>query len=355
MLWDLYLSKITNRPAERIWGIRFSPDETRVAIGFGSSWQSDPSRRNIVVVAVDHPSVVLHDFELTSALSPDASGNSIAWSPSGRALVSAQRPFMVRLDGEAPCVFPEESKFGGFLSGDRMVIYTRSSRKPKETEIQVLMPDCSLADSWKVNGTARVLDSSPETDLVAIGTVREAPDHSVIELVVSRTHEVKQRWAWELGSTFSGGFLFSDRGTLICSGIPRQGTPLPDVACWDTQTGAKTAEDDRVGLDQIGIESAGGDLLAITDYKYISRPWKGLWELLDIATEYTVPKRRLIWDARTGKEIAEWEVLQQKELLGKDLQNTRTIKTNFVLSLSPTGKYIAEGGSGSVTVYAVQR
>ena len=127
------------------------------------------------------------------------------------------------------------------------------------------------------------------------------------------------------------------------------------MACWDTQTGAKTAENERVAVDWQGIESAGGSLLAITDYKYVSHQGK-LWVFLDMNNDYSVPQRRLIWNIRTGKELTSWGVdeLQQTELWGKDYNKAQKIRTKFVLSLSPTGKYIAEGGSGLVSVYAVQ-
>jgi hypothetical protein len=350
-LWDLDLSKLSKHQTEQIWGLRFSPDETKVAIGFGSSWKSDPSPRHVVVVAIDHPQVVLHEFELKTKLSPYPFGDSLIWSPSGTILVATQTRAMLRLDGRAPCEFPADSGFRGFLSEDRMVIVLRRPDLPEEpTEVRILRPDCSLADSWKTKPLASVLNTTPEQDLLAIGVPLKLPEHSVIELVVSRTHEVKQHWIWDSGSAF-----FPNQGNLVCSGNLREGRPLPDVACWDTQTGAKTAENDKVGVDLVGgIESAGGDLLAITDYKYISLPWKSLWEFLDLGSEAVVPRRRLIWDVRTGKERADWGVLQQKELWGKDLNGARMVKTNFVVSLSPTGKYLAEGGSGSVSVYAVQ-
>jgi hypothetical protein len=120
-------------------------------------------------------------------------------------------------------------------------------------------------------------------------------------------------------------------------------------------------ENDKVFISGPSIESAGGQLLAITDY-YIWRGgqlWDKFWAQLDTGVEIIRPRRRLLWDVRTGQEIASWGRysmgnLQQEELWGADLQHARTIKRMFVLSLSPTGKYVAEGGSGSVSVYAVQ-
>jgi len=110
-------------------------------------------------------------------------------------------PVMFRLDGAAPCAFPKESEFGGFLSGDRIVISFRH-----ETEIRILTPDCSLLDSWKINGPAGVLDTSPEQDLLAI------EGHSAIELVAARDHGVKQRWGGDTINSFQGRLHFFRSG-----------------------------------------------------------------------------------------------------------------------------------------------
>lgn len=358
-LWDLDLSKFTNHQTDMavlVWGIRFSPDETKVALGFGPRWNFDPRPRHILVVAVDQPQAPLREFEMNTRGHPLPSEGNIMWSPSGTFLVTRTRaPVILRLDGKPTCSFPEESEFGGFLRGDSMVIYFRD-----EAEIRILGPDCSLIDGWKLNGPADVLDSSPEQDLLAIQTYLKPSEHSTIELVAARNHEVKQRWIWDTLSTFHGGFVFSDQGKLVCSANSRAGKQAPDAACWDIRTGAKIAENDKVAVDWEGIAGAGGDLLAITDSKYISHQGK-LWVFLDMNNDYSVPQRRLLWDIRTGKEIASWGELtmpwgglQQKELWGRDLKDASTITTPFVLSLSPTGKYVAEGGSASVSVYSVQ-
>jgi hypothetical protein len=360
-VWDLDLSIFVNHQADiasQVWGIRFSPDETKVAIGFRPRWNFDPHPRHVVVVALDHPQTALRDFELDPPAAPLPSDRAIAWSPSATILVAAilPKPLMLRFNGEAPCVFPEDSTFGGFLSGDRMAVSVRRpSPKNTPTEIQILNPDCSLADSWSINGLADLNDTSPEQDLLAIATRQKPPENPVIELVAPQTHTTKQR----LIGAFAGGLVFSDlvfsdHALLLCGAKHREGkSPLPDVACWDTQSGEKTSENQGVSLAMWGpTVTSGGNLLAMTDYRYISREGS-FWQFLDMFSDW-VPKRALIWNARTGKEVASWGARQQKELRGKNINSAQTRKNNFVLSLSPSGKYVAEGGSGSISVYAVQ-
>lgn len=334
--------------------MRFSQDESKLAVGLGPRWNFDPRPRRVVVVAVDQPQKVLREFQIGALAAPNASGRSLEWSPSGAILmVKGRQPAMLRFGTDAPCSFPDESEFGGFLSEDRMVLFRRGGLK---TQIEALRPDCSVADSWQADGPAEVLDTSPEKDLLAIRTYGMPSQSSAVDLVASKRHEIKRSWALDDMATYRGGFLFSDRGETVCSAFYPEGRRVPDAACWGTRTGAKTVEDNMVAVDKGAIESTGGELVAITDYKYIFHEGK-IWQFLDMDSDYTVPRRQLLWNVRTGKEVdswGEWGGFQQMELSGRDpKKNLRRISIRFVLCLSPTGKYFAEGGSGLLSVYSV--
>jgi hypothetical protein len=241
---------------------------------------------------------------------------------------------MLNIGGEPPCTLPDLAQFGGFLSDDRMVITMN------DAETRIFRRDCSLLNSWKTAGYTRVLDTSPGKDLIA--TFSSADGSSAIELV-SGTREVIQRWsrnAEEAPSASTGGLHFADHGRLLCSGYGSSKEPYgrAHLGCWDTQSGAITARNTDVTLGDNLIREGGG-LLAITDYDIIIRTGK-LWHALDMGGETILPRRRVIWDARTGKEIASW---------------TRpTIKPYSAIALSKNGKYYAEGDSGSLSVYSLQ-
>jgi hypothetical protein len=336
-LWDLDLSRFVNRQvdlAALVWGIRFSPDESKVAIGFGPRWDFDPRPRHLVIAAADQPSIVLREFELNIKIFLP-SADVIDWSPSGEALVVRSRPtpIILRLAQEAPCTFPEESEFGGFLSGDRMVLFRRGSLG--WAQIQVLRPDCSLADSWEMtSGPADVLDTSPDQDLIAVNQRLGTDGSSAMELVMARTHEIRQRWMWDAAETtasFASGFRFADQGRLLCGGYRGRNSGVDvNVGCWDTESGAMISHNDKVGVYLGSVESAGGALLAITDYRTVMREGK-FWQFLDMDGVGYRPRRRIIWDTRSGREIASWGgfstgALHQEQLWGKDLQHAKNDK-----------------------------
>ena len=338
-LWELDLERFVSGQkgsASVVWGISFSPDESKVAIGFGPFPSSlGPNPQHVVIVPIASPSIVLREFDvsLTNYLV-----STFTWAPSGKALVVGDRmaaPIMLSLDREPGCSFPISSQFGGFLRDDLMVV------TGSDSEVRILRRDCSLVKKWKTTADTRVLGTSPEQDLIAI-LDRSADGSSITELS-SGTHEAKQRWirsAAETIAAFRGGFQFADQGRLFCGGYD-SGDELhrTNIQCRDTQSGSIVATNTNVVLWNGSIHSSGGRLLAITDYSVTERNGK-VWQLSHAGGEFITPRRRLIWNIRTGKEIASWK--------------SRTMKPNFILALSPNAKYAAEGGSGSVQVYALQ-
>jgi len=338
-LWELDLARFVKGQkdlAAVVWGISFSPDESKVAIGFGPYPGRDPNPQRIVIIPVVSPSTVLRQFDV-SLMNHVLS--AFAWSPSGTALVVGDRlaaPVMLSMDKEPACTFAEHSQFGGFLSGDRMVLTGPGSG------VRIVRRDGSLVKSWKTGvDDTTVLGTSPEQDLIAI-LIRSGKGSSVTELW-SAAGDVKQRWNWNAMETiaaFRGGFQFADKGRLFCSGYA-SGDELnrSNVLCWDTHSGSIVAKNANVVLSHGSIHSSGGGLLAITDYSITRRAGK-LWKLLDAGGDFVVPRRRLIWDVRTGKELTSW--------------TGPTIKPSSVLALSPGGKCAADGDSGSVRVYALQ-
>jgi WD40 repeat protein len=332
-IWRLDLAKFVNDRKELstvVWGISFSPDESKVAIGFGPFQGLDAAPQRVVIVSVDSPSVALREFDVSLK---NYLVSTFAWAPSGTALVVGDflsKAVMLSTGKEPSCNFPEPSHFGGFLSDGRMAITIN------EAEIQILRPDCSLLANWKTAAGTRVLDTSPKNDLIV--TLSNSADGSyAIELVSSR-QEVRRRW---LRNAEEGGLHFADQGRMLCGGylLTKDRYPRVNVGCWDTQSGAIIAKNINVTLSNSSIRSSDAGLLAITDYDITVHTGK-IWQLLGVGGESITPRRRVIWDVRSGKEIATW--------------TGPTIKPNFTFALSPNGRYYAEGGSGSLSVYSLQ-
>ena len=203
--------------------------------------------------------------------------------------------------------------FGGFLSGGRVLIYNEAHPR-QVTHLRIVGPDCSVVASWDIDHAVIVLGISPEKDWIAIESwlnppALGIPPKSKYELVDSRNHNVVQQWTWD---TMSGAFHFVNHGNLVC-------TEFSHPACFDVETGAKTVENDKVIFKD--ETSVGGDLLAGHCVTHSG----GIWTFLDMGGTWCEPRRQLIWNFHTGREIATWPLLFQKAFWSSDRKTERAI------------------------------
>lgn len=235
-IWRLDLPKFVNGRKDLstvVWGISFSPDESKVAVGFGPLPGLDAAPQHVVIVQVGSPSTVLQEFNVSLK---NYLVSAFAWAPSGTALVVGDRlttPVILSIGKQPSCNLPESAQFGGFLSDDRMAITIN------DAEIRILQRDCSLLDSWKTEAGTRVLDTSPEKGLIA--TLSSSPDASSTIELISAAREVQQRRVRNVEETTAAsmGFHFADQGRMLCGGYlsSKDTYRRVNVGCWDTRSG----------------------------------------------------------------------------------------------------------------------
>ena len=64
-------------------------------------------------------------------------------------------------------------------------------------------------------------------------------------------------------------------------------------------------------------------------------------------------ERRVLWDYRTGQQLADWIPESQKwQYPIGDMKLERS--NRFAFAISPTGRYIAEGGNGVLRLYDIE-
>jgi hypothetical protein len=337
-IWTLDLSQFVAQPelAELVWGVAFSPDESKIAIGFGPNLNLDPRPRRVIIVAIDEPKVVLSEFAVVGYRLP--SGLSLEWSPSGDSVVvRSDPPVMFRMNGEPSCPFPDGWSFAGFLSRDRMVLSTAGSLK-------ILNADCPESSHGEVSESARALATSSTQDLIAIGSSNHVD-------LLNSVFITQHRLSGDVDD-YAGSVIFSVLSHRVCSALQLPNPKNPFAACWNTQTGEIAAQAPQLGVDRLAIQSAGGNLVALTQYKWTFHDGP-IWVFFDMNGQHAVSRHHVLWNVETGQRFASWDELHQTELLGKTRENARAVRSPFVLSLSRTARYFAEGGSRTVTLYSI--
>ena len=87
----------------------------------------------------------------------------------------------------------------------------------------------------------------------------------------------------------------------------------------------------------------GGELIGI-EHHDIKKVLRFLQPLAQTSTVMTNPAR-CIWDLRSARETAELPIRTQWVLPGVDAP--------YAWTISPTGDFVAEGGTGVITIYRV--
>ena len=116
------------------------------------------------------------------------------------------------------------------------------------------------------------------------------------------------------------------------------------LSCADVDTGATLAESDKIkgGLPIFAADRASR--IVAHDYGTARIPFtRG--ETGDVL------KRRVVWDFRTGKELASWGPDTQEWV---DSGIPMRIREPFRVAISPDGQYIAEGGNGILRLFTIE-
>jgi hypothetical protein len=318
-LWTVDVSKLIGEAVnvqspEPIWGLAFSPDETQLAIGFGTHWTDDPriGSGHVVVVPVEQPGTILHRFDVGATPVFPFPGK-LAWAPSGRRLAvnTTMGTIVFSLDGTRICGFADELHFAGFLSGDRTATYDGIG---PDRAFEVHHADCTPEDTWQTpDRFAFALATCPQAGLLAAGWY-SLLDHQSggTDIVTYPGHKLIRQWVGRVGG-IGHDVVFADACRLVCAGQLQRDLSENHAACWDIQTGNAVLDERKVTFAaRPSFDGVSEDWVASTVYK-VSCHFRLAFEMM----------------GSPHKQVAEL----------------------FAFAISAKHRFMAEGGSGRVQVY----
>jgi hypothetical protein len=136
---------------------------------------------------------------------------------------------------------------------------------------------------------------------------------------------------------------FAEGGRTFCAAAGTQNHTFVPVRCLDVDTGRVIAEAASVKRAWSIVAASESSRVVISQY----RP-----EPENIPTT-SVVDRRVVWDFRNGQQVAVWRPEFQKWRF--PMGKIRQWRSNpFVFAISPTGKYIAEGGNGVLRLFEIE-
>lgn len=298
-----------------------------------------------MVVDVRHPSSGIQRFQIASIASDSETLGDrppgIAWSPAGDWVLAGSD--LIRVQDGSVCSIPDNLG-DGFLGPGRIVAL--ALREPgAPSRFDLFDSNCRLSGSWEPSGGEWTPGSvSAERGLVS--ALRKTGRKGVLpeELLVVDPVARKVIRSWQTAET---GYAsrFADHGKVLCAGYSG-----PDVfdesvvppRCMDVDSGEKIAE--ARGVIGGFPFSAAEDASSI-----IASDRRAAWNFLFREND-NVLKRRVVWDFRSGGEVASWRPETQSYSLPGLVP---LVKEPLVFAISPDGQYVAERGNDVLRLYKI--
>jgi len=141
--------------------------------------------------------------------------------------------------------------------------------------------------------------------------------------------------------SFRGRVSFAEKGVAICGITGREWKFR--IGCFDVDTGSEIRRTKEFRYAEFRTASRAPRLI-VSEYGRISGFIDFTWALGSL-------HRRTVWDFRTGKEIASWRPKQQ---LIHGIGGGPPQEQPYAFAISADGEYVAEGGSGMLTLYKIE-
>jgi hypothetical protein len=350
-----------------IWALGFSPDAKRLAIGLGMYGAPKDPYGHLLVIPVDQPNTALAQFEIKKAGDTRPEPHyEITWSPDGERLAlgwgvgeAGGQTFVVNLKKGVECSLADDvfwlddNRF--LVAGEKPVPLdeyerlVRDLRLPKRqpvpgvTFFSLVGPGCTVESQWKMEGKWTALASEPGH------IAMRGPKGDFI--LLDATGQVVHQWPIPLATLLRWTFLENGRavcGNLVSSLSDKKLAGFNNIlACFDAGSG-NMIDEEYLDCCTFGpVTSGGGSRIAVSEYhEHITPVW--LENRFDLSGGATTFKRRVILDIRSRSEIASWQPrTQHAGIIGEG-------HARSAFALSPDGKLLAEGDSGSVRLYDVK-
>jgi WD40 repeat protein len=333
--------------------LAISPDEKWIAVAVGVHRREGKFKRidtpfesHLLIVPLNGPPSQTVQLEPRALLGE----GSLAWSPNSDALVVeglfAQSAKLYNVRGDELWKSDHPRLGGllpqwivGFLDPGHLLAY-HISAKGKAAGFDTLDPQGRVIDTWSApkNWTSAAINPDRRLFAAFSGDLRIKLliiDYASKKVVQSESNAT---WLYRDGNRSVGAaWYFAEAGKSICA-VGNVKSREMHAQCWDIDSGQTIAEYRRFLEGAPAAASAHGSRLVLTQS----------WFLPSGRGSETFSGGRVIWDFRSGTEIAAWEPGTQAVETASDVP--RIIQPAPV-AISSTGRYVAEAAEGILRIY----
>jgi hypothetical protein len=328
--------------ADAVRNLSFSPDEHWIAVLAG------PKRNDLLVLPVDGtPGQSIHiDPGMPIFWGPE-------WSPTSDALLvgeaagfkhgvaklfDLQGKVLWQRNGPGVELWSRDPAGGTFGFIDSEHLLARSiPGKGKPAAFDTLDLEGRVIDTWPTRKQWEFAAMNPDRHLLAVFSDSDQSETIVLDYASKRVIQTKSNptWLYQDGNRSQGIWeYFAESGKSLCL-VGNAESHATGAECLDVDTGEKFAQFHRFpgGMPAAAsVHSSRLVLTQVTPFRSKERP------LIDSYGQ------RVVWDFRSGAEIAAWGITAQTAGRG-------SIVVPSAVAISSTGRYIAEGANGILRIY----
>ncbi len=346
----------------------FSPDEHWLAIVAGVSRPQDPAARGkqvgpsvtrVLLLPLNGPAkaVIQIDPGFMVAGSPVWSPTSDAFlvrgfvprtgnQQRGDGIVKAYNVRGEEVMRHTTMALPPVGGIYGFLDS-KTLLTRRVSTAWGSNAFQATGLQGDVIDTWKVRKEWNVVDISPDRHLLLVSPDDQNSKTLVVDYASKKVLLSKDNpYSWPSFTVGGGPQYFAEQGMTFCSVgdlnliIPGQPDPRnTDTECWDADSGKRIARFQGFPGGAPAAVTSRSSLIVLTHNGLFStkKPDSVPFEVPDFGG-------RILWDFRSGAEIASWDPLLE------DVGGIYPLRYAPV-AISSTGRYVAEGAGDFLRLY----
>jgi hypothetical protein len=359
LLREIDLNRIIGQPAgllpaaRSVTALACSPDENWIAVAVGLHRRKGKLKTgesvfesNLLILPLKSPPD--HPIELDAGV-PLTEG-SLVWSPNSDALVGQDRfapdasLYSVRGQGlwkrdqtyQHPLLGPW---IVGFLDPGHLLAQ-HITAKEKLDGFDTLDLQGQVVDTWPSPGKWTPAAISSDRHLLAVFSGDVRSKLLIVEYPSKKVLESKSNPTWlyrDGGRSASASWYFADTGNAVCA-VGSAEIHDPHAQCWDVDSGQKIAEYERFPAGAPAAASSHASRVVLTQG----------WFLPSRHDRERLSGGRLVWDFRSGAEVAAWAPMTQPVVIHGEVQR---FAQPAPVAISATGRYVIEGADGILRVY----
>ena len=323
--------------------VAFSPDDQRLAVTITHhelmAVRTLRIRTHLFVVDVHSPETNFHQFDL-----PETCAADLVWNESGNALLVCGTLFRLT-DGAScdvtvlPAMIRESSAFKAFWVDSEHVVRSNTG--------EIFDLTCKQVGKWPLDPNSQIAAIAASKGWVLLWRTKGRPQHTVCESSIVDRGSQQSPSGWPGRKLPCVSTMLAVGADAVCSSLDGANITKGKLHCWAINGGMEIPVQKQARGYVLNQAATSSTRVVADKWEYDRDPW---WDTLlfwwvPVPGFPPLPRRRAIFDLRSGNWISSWK---------PRIQGSRSpyiVDHPYHCALSTGGEFLAETGDGGLELY----